>query len=109
MLMTQPTAEEPILPGIPGAAETEKRLRALLGQVLGYPLDPEIRNLQDLDSLQILELIVLLEEEFDIDSDKITESEPGWWSSVDDLVASIRTLMAASSSTAASRSTDDRG
>jgi acyl carrier protein len=69
-----------------------ERVLAAVGQILGYQPDPETTHLKDLDSLQVLEFLVLLEEEFDIDSDKIVET-PDWWISIDELVTSIKTLI----------------
>ena len=69
-----------------------ERVLATLERILGYALDPAAANLVDLDSLQILELLVSLEEEFDVDSDKIIESAAEWWTSLDQLVATIGSL-----------------
>jgi acyl carrier protein len=76
----------------PSVEGIRARVLDAVAQVLGYPLDPETRNLSDLNSLQILELLVLLEEEFDIDSDEIIEARPEWWISLDEIVASIAVL-----------------
>jgi len=66
-----------------------ERVRAVLKGVVGYELDPGVDQLSDLDSLQILELLVSLEEEFNVDSDEIIESNPDWWISLNDLVESV--------------------
>ncbi|WP_329213985.1 phosphopantetheine-binding protein [Streptomyces sp. NBC_00683] len=71
-----------------------ERVLAVLERILGYQLDPATEQLTDLDSLQVLELLVSLEEEFDIDSDRIIESQPDWWASLSTLVASISALKA---------------
>ncbi|MFE6040539.1 phosphopantetheine-binding protein [Streptomyces sp. NPDC056452] len=71
-----------------------ERVLAVLERILGYRLDPATEHLTDLDSLQVLELLVSLEEEFDIDSDRIIESQPDWWASLGTLVASISALKA---------------
>jgi acyl carrier protein len=70
------------------------RILAVLERVVGYQLDPDVEQLTDLDSLQVLELLVSLEEEFDIDSDRIIESKPDWWTSLSGLVESTSRLSA---------------
>ncbi|MFK3978769.1 phosphopantetheine-binding protein [Micromonospora sp. NPDC050397] len=74
--------------------EGEIRTRTLevLTKVLGYRPDPELDDLRGLDSLQVLELLVSLEEEFGIDSDRIIEARPDWWVSLNDLVQIISAL-----------------
>ena len=69
------------------------RILRILTDILGYRPDPQTEQLADLDSLQVLELLVSLEEEFDIDSDYIIETRPDWWSSLSELVASIGSLL----------------
>ncbi|MGW3950442.1 hypothetical protein ACWEKM_05660 [Streptomyces sp. NPDC004752] len=69
-----------------------ERILAVVEQIIGHAPEPGIKHLNDLDSLQVLELLVSLEEEFDIDSDRIMETSSDWWKSVDDLVTSIRAL-----------------
>jgi acyl carrier protein len=76
-----------------GQVNIRQRVLAVLENVLGYSLDPDTKRLDDLDSLQVLELLVSLEEEFDIDSDKIIEAHPDWWTSLDDLVAALTSLI----------------
>jgi acyl carrier protein len=70
-----------------------ERVVAVLERILGYRLDPDAEQLSDLDSLQVLELLVSLEEEFDIDSDRIIESRPDWWSSLSTLADSVSRLL----------------
>jgi acyl carrier protein len=62
---------------------------AILERVIGYEIDPRVDQLPNLDSLQVLELLVSLEEEFDIDSDQIIESRQDWWISLSGLVESV--------------------
>ncbi|GAA2909511.1 hypothetical protein Acy02nite_89090 [Actinoplanes cyaneus] len=73
---------------------TRERVLTVVERVLGYPLAPGAEQLTELDSLQVLELLVSLEEEFDIDSEKIIETEPNWWTSLDGLVESVSRLSA---------------
>ena len=63
-----------------------ERVVSVLERILGYEFDNDADQLTELDSLQVLELLVSLEEEFDIDSDQIIESRPDWWVSIDHLV-----------------------
>ncbi|KAB8161725.1 hypothetical protein FH609_020785 [Streptomyces sp. 3MP-14] len=69
-----------------------ERVLAVVENILGYPPDAEKDDLSGLDSLQVLELLVLLEEEFDIDSDEIVEAQLDWWTSLNGLVSSITSL-----------------
>jgi acyl carrier protein len=76
-----------------------RRVLGVVQKVLGYQPEADVRELNDIDSLQILELLVSLEEEFDIDSDRILESRTDWWVSVDDLVTIIADLAEAETTT----------
>ncbi|MEV0456638.1 acyl carrier protein [Catellatospora methionotrophica] len=77
---------------ITGEQAIRDRIRAVVERILGHPLEPGADELTDLDSLQVLELMVSLEEEFDIDSDRIIETQTDWWTSLDGLVASVGRL-----------------
>lgn len=74
------------------AHDIRTRLLAVIERIIGYAPEPGIKHLNDLDSLQVLELLVSLEEEFDIDSDRIMETSSDWWRSIDDLVVTIDSL-----------------
>ncbi len=71
-----------------------ERILAILWQVVGYEMDPSVEELTDLDSLQVLELLVSLEEEFDVDAESIIESGLDWWTSLSGLVEAVTTLIA---------------
>jgi acyl carrier protein len=70
-------------------AEIRERILKVLEEVRGFAIEPREEDLSDIDSLQVLELLVSLEEEFDIDSDLIIASRPDWWSSLAALTQSI--------------------
>jgi acyl carrier protein len=72
--------------------DIRRRVLAVLEKILGFKPDPDTEQLSNLDSLQVLEFLVSLEEEFDVDSDAIIESHEAWWTSLDGLVATIATL-----------------
>ena len=79
------------------------RINSILEEVLGYEIDRESIRLEDLDSLQVLELLILIEDEFGIDSDGIIENGPEWWASTDQLAYAISNLMNAPDDNASSR------
>lgn len=76
-----------------GEADIRERILNVLTNILGYRPDERTEKMVDLDSLQVLELLVSLEEEFDIDSDQIIETRPDWWTSLSELVTSIASLV----------------
>ncbi len=80
-----------------------RRLLDVLNEILGYRPDPEMDQLTDLDSLQVLELLVSLEEEFEVDSDLIIGTRTDWWSSLSGLVTSIGSLLPQSSAETAAQ------
>jgi acyl carrier protein len=61
----------------------------VLSVVAGYEIETDANDLSFLDSLQILELLVTLEEELNIDSDIVIDARTDWWSSVDSLVEAV--------------------
>ncbi len=70
------------------------RIVRVLQDVVGYEIPPGTDHVDNLDSLHVLEFLVSLEEEFDIDSDKIIEARTDWWWSIDELTRSIADLAA---------------
>jgi acyl carrier protein len=70
------------------------RIVQVLQSVIGYEIPPGTDQVDNVDSLQVLEFLVSLEEEFDIDSDKIIEARTDWWLSIDELARSIADLAA---------------
>lgn len=82
-----------VVPGnTPDEVEIRQRILNILESILGYQPEADGEDLQGLDSLQILELLVTLEDELDVDSDRIIESRPGWWETLDGLVEIIKVL-----------------
>jgi len=82
---------------IPQSDEQSTRVRmvAVLERILGYEVALDIEDLSFLDSLQVIELLVSLEDEFEVDSERIiVDPETAWWVSLSDLVASIDRLHA---------------
>lgn len=71
------------------STDVRTRVLGLLEDVQGFAPDPAQDELTGLDSLQVLELLVSLEEEFNIDSDLIIAARPDWWSSVSTLVDAV--------------------
>lgn len=70
------------------------RIVRVLQEIVGYEIPPRTDRVDKLDSLHVLEFLVSLEEEFDIDSDKIIEARTDWWVSIDELTRSIAELAA---------------
>jgi acyl carrier protein len=87
---------------VAGTITNESEIRAgvlkVLQRILGYPPEPDIEDLRHLDSLQVLELLVSLEDEFDVDSDLIIGARSDWWESLTGLVQIIQALGAAAES-----------
>jgi acyl carrier protein len=88
---------------VPGYQEIRNRINSILEQVLGYEPNPDDNSLDSMDSLHVLELLILLEDEFNIVSDDIIESDAELWSSIDQLVHTIGKLMNVSDDSTSAR------